>query len=162
MNKRNLEILGLGEDATREQIEDLTEEHNLFSVSALGSIDKLTAQLEAIRTEQQTLEQENQSLEESLEDALKRQSELETELETGNAARETLEQEKNAALRTLEAARAAEEIIALFESGNYRDAAEAVNLLRAQDGERELEQFPTLYESYKNAINRLSSRGYHE
>ena len=148
--------------ATREQIANLTEEHNLFSVSALGSIDKLTAQLDILRGEREELTEENGELEDRVSDMLAERETLEAELEMSNAEREALEDENSALSLTLEAVRAAENIVALYADGSYSAAADAVTALRQSGGEAELEQFPTLYESYSNAVNRLTNRGYLE
>ena len=76
--------------ATREQIQNLTEEHNLFSVSALGSIDKLTTQLDTLREERDSLSDANTALENKLSDMQSEQNSLEAKLEVAAAEQEAL------------------------------------------------------------------------
>ncbi len=148
--------------ATREQIQNLTEEHNLFSVSALGSIDKLTTQLDTLREERDSLSEANTALENKLSDMQSEQNSLEAKLEVAAAEQEALE-DKNAALElTVNAVTNAENAISLFNNGDYDGAAAAVSELREGDGEEELSKFPSLNKSYQNVCTKLENRGYLE
>jgi len=160
--------------AAREEIEDLTEEHSLFTVSALSSIEKLTDQLNTLHADLSAAQDEI--------DALNlRREELEDELvslqreQDGLASALAGEQSKNAALSdkytALEAEKAdadfslfcameAEEVLARLGEKEYEIAAAAVLALRERDGEGRLAEFPTLYLNYKNAVTKLTKLGY--
>ena len=148
----------------RAQFENLTEEHNLFSVSALGSIEKLTTELESANAElEETRENLNQAQIEQ--DALRhRENELQTSLDAATEELNELKEEyavlwneNNELGSRIKALSIATEITELVAQEDYEGAAELADTFVGSTLEELAEtEYPTQYAAYAAAIEVLN------
>ncbi len=149
---------------TRAQIENLTEEHNVFSVSALNSIDKLTSELESANAELKET-RESLSKAENERDGLKyREEELQRQLdasaaELGEVKEEyaDLWNESNELSNRIKALSIATEITELVRLEDYESAMELADTFMGSSLEELTEtEYPVQYAAYAAAIETLN------
>ena len=150
--------------ATRAQIENLTEEHNLFSVNALGSIDKLTAELEETRTRLSEVRAERDALTTERDDTAARLEETQTKLDA--AEQELIElkeeyadlwNESNELSNRIKALSIATEITELVKAEDYESAMELADTFLGSTLEELVEtEYPAQYAAYAAAVEVLN------